>query len=249
MRFTDLQRTLQPMMPLILSHPFNLELKQGTLPLRVFNRFLMDDMHYLRHFSKALSHIARRCESAAPTDADHFHYFAYKIANSEINLHRKHLKPHATLRLFNPSHPLQNPAVFAYTQHLHSAVRSPLLPAAIAAVLPCYYLYQTLGKAMPQHPHHPYHHWITTYVSPEFITIGNTLISIFNKHSQAITHPNERLIIENAFMTSVHHEIHFWDSCFHAPHRLKPVKVGQTACKTSDAAHTMPPQYLAGHKR
>lgn len=217
MRFSDLQRALQPFMPAILEHPFNHALRTGALPRPAFNRFLCDDKHYLNHFSRALTHIATRLTSTAPSDAEHFYRFAHRIKASEMNLHRKHLKQDHTPTLFKPHNSIQNQAVLGYIQHLHQSTRSQPLPAAMAALLPCYYLYAELGKTMPHDANHPYHGWISTYTSPQFTEVGNTIITLFEKHAD----DGHDALIKTSFLTSVQHEIHFWDSCVsELPHPL-----------------------------
>ena len=213
MPFSHLHHTLQSFMPLISKHPFNKALFNGSLPSSVFNNFLIQDHYYLKHYSNALTTIARRLHQNHENHANQFHHIASSIKKTELNMHRRYLHRPQTTQFFKPAKININPAINTYLQHLHETTQTKPIPVAIAAVLPCFVIYCELGMSMPTHAEHRFYDWIKTYSSPSFLNNAEKMIRIFNEHS---TGDNQDQALES-FITSVQCEIHFWDSCIKPP--------------------------------
>lgn len=133
-------------------------LSDGSLPADEFHFYLAQDALYLRTYSRVLS----RAAQLAPHRAEQAFWAAGAVGalEEEANLHR--------IRLGDASDPVPSPTTSAYLNHLIASDAS--YPELVAAILPCYWLYQDIGRrlAAAAHPGHPYADWLTAYSSPEF---------------------------------------------------------------------------------
>lgn len=204
MPFSRLHNALQSFMPRILAHPFNKALFDGTLSSSVFNHFLIQDQHYLKHYAYALTNIAHRLHKKHATQ---FHHIATSIKKTELNMHRHYLHIHQPNYFFKP---VTSPIINAYIQHLHETTQTKPIPVAIAALLPCCVIYRELGVNMPRDPEHRFYNWIKTYSSSSFVENTEKMIRVFNAHCEA-NQSDEAL---GSFTASVQYEINFWDSVY-----------------------------------
>ncbi|WP_372699623.1 bifunctional hydroxymethylpyrimidine kinase/phosphomethylpyrimidine kinase [Arthrobacter sp. JSM 101049] len=135
-------------------------LRDGSLPAGEFHFYLAQDALYLRTYSRVLS----RAAQLAPNRTEQAFWAAGAVGalQEEANLHR--------LRLGNTADPEPSPTTSAYLNHLVASDAS--YPELVAAILPCYWLYQDIGQrlAAAAHPGHPYADWLAAYSSPEFDT-------------------------------------------------------------------------------
>ncbi|HXD27198.1 MAG TPA: bifunctional hydroxymethylpyrimidine kinase/phosphomethylpyrimidine kinase [Arthrobacter sp.] len=133
-------------------------LRDGNLPAAEFHFYLAQDALYLRTYSRVLS----RAAQLAPNRGEQSFWAAGAVGalQEEANLHRQ--------RLGSAADPDPSPTTSAYLNHLLAADAS--YPELVAAILPCYWLYQDIGRrlAAAAHPGHPYADWLAAYSSPEF---------------------------------------------------------------------------------
>lgn len=149
----------------ILDHPFLSALADGGLEEATFARYLVDDMHYLDGYARALATIASR----AP-DHDGIELFAGSAA-AAIAAERQTHSAFLTPRGIGPESAEPTPTCRAYVGSLQVAAAYGPVEVAVAAVLPCFRVYGEVGRALlalQPGEHHPYAAWIHTYGSPEF---------------------------------------------------------------------------------
>ncbi|HOV38363.1 MAG TPA: TenA family protein [Spirochaetales bacterium] len=193
----------------ILHHPFNRELSQGTLSEEKFLFYLQQDALYLLDYGKALSLIAARSET--PRRMCDFIRFASGIFTVEESMHGTFF---AEYSIQAPSR-VKSPACFAYTNFLLATASLRSYEEAIAAVLPCFWVYRELGLAIHARSvsGNPYQKWIDTYAGDEFGEATETAIEALEETITSAT-PTTQRRMEEAFVYSTRLEWLFWDSAY-----------------------------------
>ncbi len=202
MRFSDeLWKHTLPIYQEIVTHPFNVELASGTLSQERFQFYMRQDAHYLVHFSKALALIAAR--SNAPRVIQLFLKFSSGALLAERELHA-----HFLGQLCDDD-PL-SPTCLGYTQYLIAIAATGSVEEAIAAVLPCFWIYREIGRSIYDYAekNNPYALWIQTYASQEFSDATDEAICLLN---EAAEHCSSHQQMKKAFETSALYEWHFWN--------------------------------------
>lgn len=212
MKLTDwLWEESSPIYKQIIAHPFNQELMNGTLAIEKFKQYIFQDSLYLADFARALSLVAARAN-----EVEHVLQFA-KFAEGAIVVERA-LHSHY-FSVFNIEHQGQkSPACFAYTHYLLSTCGLKNLEEAVAALLPCFWIYKEVGDHILAHQRRPntYQQWIDTYASPEFAELVEQIKLICDELGQAAS-PDLRHRMRDAYLNAARLEWLFWDSA----HRLE----------------------------
>ncbi|MDR3623537.1 MAG: thiaminase II [Chlamydiales bacterium] len=205
---SDLWQQTFPIYQRIINHPFNRELAEGTLERSRFLFYMEQDAYYLKSFSRALALIAGRASSSEMIHQ--FLNFALGALVAERELHAKFLAPNYTCDTIEPS-------VFcmSYTHYLISTASTASLEEAIAAVLPCFWIYREVGRHIAAYAkeENPYMLWIETYSSQEFSRGTDLAISILDKTASKCS-VNTLESMKNAFMYSSLLEWHFWNDAY-----------------------------------
>ena len=209
MKFSDtLWQQVIPIYQKIISHPFNNELSQGTLRYDRFIFYMEQDAYYLINFSRALGFIAARANSS--DIIHHFLYFALGALTAERELHAKFLLGRNDFDSIEPS-----PACMAYSQYLIATAATAPLEEAVAAVLPCFWIYREVGRniALQANENNPYMRWIDTYSSQEFSDGTEKAISILDNFADQC---DKSLLVrmQNAFEYCTIFEWQFWNDAY-----------------------------------
>lgn len=206
MKFSDsLWQQTAPIYQKILDHPFNRELMRGVLDETRFLFYLRQDAHYLVGFSRALALIAGRADSSKIICP--FLQFALGALTAERELHAQFLP------LDYETDPTA--ACIAYTHYLIAIAATASLEEAIAAVLPCFWIYREVGRSIAEHAsaNNPYRKWIDTYSSEEFSEGTNLAIALLDEMAdQCSPHTLQRM--EKAFECCSLFEWHFWNDAY-----------------------------------
>lgn len=209
MKFSDtLWQQVIPIYQKIIDHPFNSELAQGTLSYDRFVFYMKQDAYYLINFSRALGFIAARANSSH--FIHHFLNFALGALVAERELHAKFLPGSNNFDSIEPS-----PACMAYSQYLVATAATAPLEEAIAAVLPCFWIYREVGRniALQANENNPYMRWIDTYSSQEFSEGTEKAISILDTFADQC-HKNSLVCMQKAFECCTLFEWHFWNDAY-----------------------------------
>lgn len=206
---TKVWEQIQPTYQKILQMPFITELMQGSLALEKFQFYMAQDAHYLEHFGRALALIAAR--AYAVQDCLAFIEFAKGAIVVENALHEAYFKD------FN----LQDrgeiqPTCHHYAHFLKSTASLDSIEVAMAAVLPCFWIYKEVGDYIYKHQGttpNPYQKWIDTYAGKEFGTVVEQAISICDRIAANTTFAQQTAMAE-AFKTASYLEFQFWDSAY-----------------------------------
>jgi thiaminase/transcriptional activator TenA len=210
MTFTkELWAAMEPIYAAILQHPFVRGLTDGTLPRESFRFYAVQDALYLREFARALSVAAAR----APDD-DWIIMFNEHAANAlrvERALHEGFFREFGLTPAAVAATPLA-PVNQAYTSYLLAVAYSAPFHENVAALLPCYWIYWEVGKALERagSPDPLFARWIATYASEDFGAVVRAVLDAIDTLAPRLGAPERDAMRRHAVTTS-RYEWMFWD--------------------------------------
>ena len=193
-------------------HPFIKGIADGTLPLRAFKYYVMQDSYYLSHFARVQSLAAAKSHDPETTNRLAIH--AQGSYEAEMALHQEFSgRLGITLddqRAFKPS-----PTAYAYTSHLYRAAYTGQIGDAIAALLPCYWLYHEIGELLQGcSPAEPiYQDWIHAYGGDDFKELTYEQINRLDRIAEQSTQ-TQRDQMKEHFLISSQYELNFWEMAY-----------------------------------
>lgn len=193
----------------ILTMPFIRDLKDGTLETEKFRFYITQDALYLENFARTLSLIAARAHQKV--HVLEFIRFAEGAIVVESALHKNYLH-----ELGATEKPGIAPSCHHYNSFLASTAALAPVEVAMAAVLPCFWLYQKVGVHIYTHQakdSNRYQNWINTYAGNDFEVLVNKAIAACDAVASACT-PEQQEKMTNAFLTACRLEWMFWDSAW-----------------------------------
>lgn len=192
-------------------HPFLRGLAGGTLPREKFQFYLLQDRRYLRVFGQALSVLASKAPRAEWATTLNRH--AIDSLQEERLLHERILAswgvPAASMEA-----PMA-PSTYAYTNHLLAAVHRLSFAEGLAAVLPCYWIYEEVGKELKKRGSKDpaYQKWIDTYAGDEYGAVVKQVLAMMDEEA-ARSSPAVRQSARELFVVSARYEYLFWDAAW-----------------------------------
>ena len=210
MAFTDeCWRDIAPIYGAILRHPFLTGLTDGSLPRDRFRFYAVQDALYLRDFARGLSLAAAR----APRDPWMVMLNQHAAAAIEVerSLHEGFFAEFGLSPEAVAATPLA-PTNQAYTSYLLAVAHGGPFHEAVAALLPCYWIYWEVGKELTRagSPNPLYARWIGTYGSEEFGGIVRAVLECADAVAGERP-PGERAVMQRHFVTTSRYEWMFWD--------------------------------------
>lgn len=195
----------------IVRHPFITGLTDGTLSHDAFRYFIVQDSHYLRAYSRALTLVAARA-----TDENAVSMFARHAAEAievERELHTG-LLAQLGLTPADVDAAGSGPTTTAYMSYLTAVCATGTYAEAVAAVLPCYWIYRDVGRELltRSSPDPVYREWIATYGSPEFDAVVESVLAVTDRLEMGVA---ERERCHQHFATTSRYEWMFWDAAYH----------------------------------
>jgi thiaminase/transcriptional activator TenA len=206
---TTLWRAIEPTYATILAHPFLRGLTDGSLPREAFRFYAVQDALYLRDFARALALAAAR----APRE-DWIIMFTEHAAGAlkvEKTLHESFFKDFGLSPEAVSATPLA-PTNLAYTSYLLATAHGGPFHEAVAALLPCYWIYWEVGKNLERAGSRDplYARWIGTYASEEFGTVVRDVLACTDRLAEGLR-DHERETMRRHFVTTSRYEWMFWD--------------------------------------
>jgi thiaminase/transcriptional activator TenA len=194
----------------ILTLPFNLELATGTLDKNLFCYYIEQDIYYLLEFARAIALIAGRTQDTMMM-SDFLEFSKYVLIAEQDIIHSYYID----LFKYKKTGEITI-ACFAYTNFLVRHAATSSIEVAVAAILPCFWIYREVGKHIYNNylrNKNPYRKWIETYASPEFDIGVQKAITILDKYAESAS-KNTRNEMEQAFIHSSLMEWHFWNDAY-----------------------------------
>lgn len=198
----------------MIDQPFNRELADGSLATERFQFYLVQDSRYLIGFARALAVAAARAGSGG--DVAFFAGAAQEAVVVERDLHESYFAR------FGMSDADQaavetSPTCLAYTSFLLATAQTAGYPELIAALLPCFWIYQEVGTEIlaAQRPgtDNPYLAWIETYADEDYAEAVLTCRQAVDR-AAAGAERNTRDAMLAAFTRATEYEWLFWDSAY-----------------------------------
>ena len=207
-----LWRTVEPIQAAIEQHPFLAGLADGSLPESAFAYYLAQDAHYLRDYARALAVVGAKAPTHAVAGLLARHAaetVVVELALHETLLPRLGIDPIALERI------APSPTTTAYTSYLLATGYGGSFAEGLAAVLPCYWIYQRVGETLVDRgsPDPRYQRWIDTYGGAEFAaTVAEVLDVADDAGRDLAVGENERA--HRHFLTTARYEWMFWDAAW-----------------------------------
>lgn len=193
----------------ILEMPFIKELSDGTLPQEKFRFYMAQDSLYLEHFGRTLSLIAAKIPDLQ--DVLSFMRFAENAIVVENALHESYFIDFGVTEKG-----ILEPACHHYIHFLRSTAALESVEIAVAAVLPCFWIYREVGDYIYNNQNainNPYQKWIDTYGGDEFSVAVDQAIAICNRLAENSTEEVRKKMSE-AFLMASRMEFHFWEAAY-----------------------------------
>lgn len=193
----------------IIQMPFIEELANGRLPAEKFQFYMAQDSMYLEHFGRTLAMIGAKALNI--NDALSYIRFAENAIVVEEALHVSFFKDFG----LTDKGSIQ-PACHHYVNFLKSTAAFEPVEVAMAATLPCFWIYKQVGDHIYQNQNivsNPYQRWIETYGGQEFAAAVNLAINICDNAAAKST-ADIREKMTRAFITSSQLEYNFWKAAY-----------------------------------
>lgn len=194
-------------------HPFNAELGAGTLDRERFAFYIVQDSRYLVAFAKALATAATRATD--PEEGAFFAQSAHTALVVERSLHSGYIEEFG-LSARDLQGVVTSPTCLGYSSFLQATALAEPYPVLVAALLPCFWVYQDVGAALLERTahidDHPYRAWISTYADPGFAESVERVKRVADRLAEA--DPASRAAMTDAFLRATEYEWLFWDSAW-----------------------------------
>ena len=199
----------------IIGHPFIKELAAGTLDSARFNRYIAQDEVYLGNYGRQMLSFATMMDNAAQRAM--FNDFARAGLEGERAMHKLLTGRFGTDLKVNAS-----AVTAAYNAHTESALVTGRRELALAALLPCMWVYGEVGKyilSIEQHgEQNPYHDWISCYASEQMDEGVRIALELTDNLAEQETDERQEKMLE-AFMIATELEFVFWDQAYPQPQK------------------------------
>jgi thiaminase (transcriptional activator TenA) len=208
----ELWRSIEGIYAGILAHPFLRGLTDGSLPTDRFEHYVLQDAFYLREYARALS-----CAGVRSPDVGALVLFNEHSAGAitvERSLHEGFLEDLGVTKE-EAEAAKASPTTLAYTSFLLSTATLGDYPKVLGAVLPCYWIYREVGKALLDHgsPEPRYQKWIDTYGGEDFGALVQAVLDLTDKACEDLN-PSQKAHVREAFVTTSRYEWMFWDAAW-----------------------------------
>ncbi|PZE20550.1 thiaminase II [Paenibacillus xerothermodurans] len=216
MKFSErLYHKLHPIWRRNHTHPFIIELGNGTLPVEKFRFYMIQDYLYLIDYAKLFALGAVKANDLQTMGK--FAALLDSTMNVEMSLHRTYAARFG-ISEEELEHAAPSPITLAYTHYMLHAAQNGSLAELVAALLPCMWGYWEIGKELSSIPgasdHALYGEWIRMYSSEEFGGLAQWCIGLLDQLAQGKPE-GELARLEEIFLNTTRYEYMFWDMAYH----------------------------------
>jgi len=108
-----------------------------------------------------------------------------------------------------------SPTTLAYTSFLLKTATIGDYPEVLGAVLPCYWIYERVGKALLERgsPNPRYQKWIDTYAGEDFGALVEAVLNLSDNVFEDLN-PAQKARVASTFHTTSRYEWMFWDGAW-----------------------------------
>ena len=196
----------------ILEHPFLDGLTSGTLPAERFTYYVAQDAAYLRDYARALAVLAAKAPSHADTAMLASH--AAGTADVELTLHAS-LLPALDIGAGDVAGITVSPTTRGYMSYLLAVAHGGTFAEGLAAVLPCYWVYQRVGAELiaKGSTDKRYQLWIDTYGGEDYAVTVEEILELSDRVGADLP-GGEAWRTRDHFRTTTRYEWMFWDAAW-----------------------------------
>jgi len=212
MKWTDnAWEAITPIYNDILAMPFITELSRGSLPLDKFQFYMQQDALYLEDFGRVLAYIGAK--SVNNQQALDYFEFGRNALIVEKALHGDYFREFG----FDTENSNSvGPVCHHYIHFLKSIAAFEPVEVAMAATLPCFWIYKKVGDyilSIAEMSKNPYTKWIGTYSSEEFAEGVLKAKDYVDKIAEQTTATNRKRM-RQVFITASSLEYSFWQAAY-----------------------------------
>ncbi|MBM3810728.1 MAG: thiaminase II [Acidimicrobiia bacterium] len=202
---TEMWSSIENIYARTLQHPFLQGLISGNLPKEKFQFYLEQDALYLNAFAEAL----RITAGKAPRKdwAETLRRHAAESIEAEKQLLETVLKMYGSSRAAAMA-----PTNRAYTNHLLATAARASFRDALAALLPCYWIYWEVGKQLNKSgsQRSEYRQWIEQYADQGYGKVVEEVLAMMNAEGESMNAAERKRAIQ-LFTLGARYEYMFWD--------------------------------------
>lgn len=190
----------------ITEQPFIKELANGSLDNQKFNRYLAQDEVYIGNYGRQMFQLADRMENAE--EREMFRLFAQSGIDSEKAMHELLIS-----RFGVDTEVKASPVTATYNAHTQHAVDCGSVEEALAAMMPCMWIYNRVGLyilSIAKLEGNPYREWIEEYGNEEFTQGVNAVVELADRWAEKAGEA-VRLRMTDAYLEAALYEYAFWD--------------------------------------
>ena len=208
----ELWRSITSIYDQILTHPFLRGLTDGTLSEERFRIYVLQDAVYLRDYARALSLAGVRSPDVSALVM--FNQHSAGAITVERSLHEGFLQDLGVSRE-EAEATKASPTTLAYTSFLLRTATLGDYPEVLGAVLPCYWIYREVGKALLERgsPEPRYQKWIDTYGGEDFGALVEAVLDLTDGVCEDLN-PSQKARVREAFVVTSRYEWMFWDAAW-----------------------------------
>lgn len=195
-----------PIYESILEQPFIRELADGSLSQERFSRYIAQDEIYLGNYGKQMEAFAELLDDA--DEKAMFKAFAEAGMESEKAMHQLLIEKVGIDLKVSPSD-----VTLGYNAHTQKAIDTGVKELALAAILPCNWIYNRVGLDILSRSRlegNPYKDWILEYGNEEFTSGVKMLVGMIDRWAEDAS---EELIagMDKEFLEALRFEYAFWE--------------------------------------
>ena len=190
----------------ILSLEFLKELSYGTLSKEAFARYIAQDEIYLKNYYSQMNALASLVQN--PLERELFLSFAQSGMEGEAQMHDLLINRYGINTQVEPS-----VVTSGYNTLICDAIATKNACVALAAVLPCMWIYNRVGLHILNHSileGNPYKEWILEYGQEKF-TIGVRQVLKMIDNWAACADSQTLQLMDYYFLKAAKYELAFWD--------------------------------------
>lgn len=198
------------------THPFVEGLKHGTLDIRKFRRYMIQDYWYLMDYTKVFGIGVAKSKSVATMNL--FAKYIQAILGGEVNVHNGYMTDLGISREELESTPIAQDNR-SYTSYMLRVAYEGGEAEILTAILSCAYSYEVIAarivEEVPDAPAHPvYGRWVRGYITERYT--GNNVILMETLDRLTADYTEAQLkYLEEVFVACSRYEAAFWDMAWY----------------------------------
>lgn len=208
----ELHTAAAPIWQKSFEHPFITELVDGSLPIDNYRFYLKQDRYYLEQFGQFHLDLAK--DMTDPHAIMVLKEGAVGLKDGEIDIRKSMFNQLKITDDEIKTTPIA-PTAYNYVTHMEHELISGSAGRAISALLPCYWLYNEIGKSLAgkHSPVQIYQQFLDSYASDEFSDGTNNMIELLQQVSEDAD-DSEKDRMKEAFLKSSTYELEFWQMAY-----------------------------------